>query len=579
MKQTIVLLAFISISVSVWAQNLLPANWKFQPGDDMNWATATFNDSGWQEITPGTVWEKQGYAGYDGYAWYRVTFTVPSKYRKDAETFNGFVLQLGRIDDADQTYFNGKLIGATGEFPPDYATKYDELRAYTLSADKILWDQPNVLAVRVYDFTGDGGLYSEPAQLSVRGISDNIHIEPFFEKADRVFTGNNTAVLHIDAVNNFSKTIKGKMQLKLVSDFNEEIFTQQMDVTLKSKKSVRLSFATPGIVPGFYKAYVTFSNELVSKNSSFMFGYEPEKIVSPTDAQPDFVNYWQRAKKELAAVDPQYKLIKIDSLCSARRNVYLVEMRSLGNVLIRGWYSVPAKPGKYPAILQVQGYSSTIIDSYVDYGDDFIGFGLNIRGHGNSKDDINPGFPGYLQYFLTDKELYIYRGAYMDCVRAVDFLFSRAEVDTTRVAVEGASQGGALTFATAALNNTRISACAPQVPFLSDFRDYFKVASWPGNEFVNYVETEKKQTWDQVYYTLSYIDIKNLAPWIKAPMFMGVGLVDNVCPPHINFAAYNQVSSPKSYLVYPTSGHSLPDDFYKKKMEWIRARFGMKTEL
>jgi len=131
--------------------------------------------------------------------------------------------------------------------------------------------------------------------------------------------------------------------------------------------------------------------------------------------------------------------------------------------------------------MQVQGYSSTIIPEYVDYGDDLIGFDLNIRGHGNSKDDINPGFPGYLQYFLNDKELYIYRGAYMDCVRGIDFLFSRHEVDTTRVAVEGASQGGALTFATAALNNSRIKACAPQVPFLSDFEDYFQVATWPAN--------------------------------------------------------------------------------------------------
>ena len=226
--------------------------------------------------------------------------------------------------------------------------------------------------------------------------------------------------------------------------------------------------------------------------------------------------------------------------------------------------------------MQVQGYSSTIIPAYVDYGDDLIGFGLNIRGHGNSKDDINPGFPGYLMYFLNDKELYIYRGAYMDCVRAVDFLFSRPEVDTTRVAVEGASQGGALTFATAALNNTRIKACAPQVPFLSDFEHYFQVASWPGNEFVNYVDIEKKQTWQQVYTTLSYIDIKNLASWIKAPMLMGAGLVDDVCPPHINFAAYNQVTTEKSYIVYPLSGHGLPNDFYTKRMAWIRAQFGIK---
>jgi len=576
MKRFLLLIACLTYYYTVSSQNLLPSAWKFKTGDNADWSSPTFNDSDWGSITPGIVWEQQGLPGYDGFAWYRVTFTIPSKFRKDAETYGGFSLQLGEIDDVDVTWFNGELIGKTGDLPPNYVTKYNEPRVYVIPASKVLWDHPNTLAVRVYDYTGNGGIYGDPIQLTVFGLADKISIEPVFEQTDRIFKGPDPVNLQVNVRNQLSKIIKGKLQLKLVSDFKEEILTQEMDITLKSNKTVLVSFTSGGVSPGFYKAYVTFSNDMITKKTSFMFGVEPEKIISPVNPQPDFANYWSRAKKELAAVDPQYKVIKIDSLCTLKRNIYLVEMRSLGNILIRGWYSVPTAPGKYPAVMQVQGYSSTILPEYVNYGDDLIGFGLNIRGHGNSKDDINPGFPGYLQYFLNDKELYIYRGAYMDCVRGVDFLFSRPEIDTTRVAVEGASQGGALTFATAALNNTRIKACAPQVPFLSDFEHYFKVASWPANEFVNYVEVEKKQTWNQVYPTLSYIDIKNLAPWIKAPMLMVAGLVDDVCPPHINFAAYNQVKSDKKYIVYPLSGHGLPQDFYVKKMEWIRTQFGMK---
>ena len=576
MKQSLILLIFITICTAASAQSLLPAKWKFKTGDDPAWSSPTFNDAGWGTITPGILWEDQGFPAYDGYGWYRATFTIPSKFRKDAETYGGFSLQLGKIDDVDFTYFNGELIGKTGELPPNYATKYDVPRVYNIPASKIAWDKPNTIAVRVFDFTGGGGIYGDPIQLTVQGLADKFSIEPVFAHEDRIFKGENTVNLQLNLKNEFSKPFKGKLHLRIVSDFKKEVLTLCKDVSIKSHKANLENFTLTGIEPGFYKAYVSLSNEMVTKNVSFMFGFEPEKIVSPPNRQPDFTNYWNRAKKELAAVEPQYKVSRIDSLCTSRRNVFLVEMRSLGNVLIRGWYSVPAKPGKYPAVMQVQGYSSTIIPAYVDYGDDLIGFGLNIRGHGNSKDDVNPGFPGYLMYFLNDKELYIYRGAYMDCVRAVDFLFSRPEVDTTRVAVEGASQGGALTFATAALNNTRIKACAPQVPFLSDFEHYFQVASWPGNEFVNYVEVEKKQTWEQVYTTLSYIDIKNLASWIKAPMLMGAGLVDDVCPPHINFAAYNQVTTEKSYIVYPLSGHGLPNDFYTKKMAWIRAQFGIK---
>ncbi len=226
--------------------------------------------------------------------------------------------------------------------------------------------------------------------------------------------------------------------------------------------------------------------------------------------------------------------------------------------------------------MQMPGYSSVEVPSYVNYGDDIIGFALNIRGHGNSIDDVNPGFPGYILTNLGDKEKYIYRGAYMDCVRGIDFLSSRPEVDASRIAVEGASQGGALTFATAALAADRIAVCAPQVPFLSDFRDYFRVANWPANEFIDLVENKKALTWDQAYYTLSYFDIKNLAHMIKAPMIMGAGLMDEVCPPHINFAAFNLVNSEKKYIVYPYAGHGLPDHFYNAKMEWIRTKLGLK---
>jgi cephalosporin-C deacetylase-like acetyl esterase len=576
MKRIVIVLVTLNLCIAGVAQIVLPTKWKFQPSDNLEWASPTFDDSNWKEITPGVVWEQQGLPAYDGFAWYRASVLIPSKYKRDAQEFGGLLLELGKIDDADYTYLNGELIGKTGDLPPNYVCKYDEPRKYSIPVALVKWDQPNIIAVRVYDHSGNGGIYSEPVQLSVLGLVDKIKIDPVFKNPDRIFKGSNTINLQLDAINEFKKSFVGKLQIKIVSDFKKPVFETEKDITLISNRKSSIAIVVPNIEPGFYKAFTTFASEGVSKSTSFSFGYEPEKIVSPPNPQPDFEQYWSRAKRELAAVDPQYRLTKVDSLCTPRRNIYLVEMRSLGNVLIRGWYSVPVAPGKYPAILQVQGYSSVMYPHYVDYGDDIIGFGLNIRGHGNSKDNVNPGFPGYLQYFLTDKEMYIYRGAYMDCVRGVDFLFSRPEVDTTRVAVEGASQGGALTFATAALNNNRIKVCAPQVPFLSDFEDYFKVATWPGNEFVNYVEVEGRQTWEQVYYTLSYIDIKNLARWIKAPLLMGVGLVDDVCPPHINFAAFNQVTSEKSYIIYPTSGHGLPEDFYRQKMDWIRTKFGMK---
>ena len=577
MKRVIlVAIAVLVLAGTAVSQSIVPAEWKFLQGDKPEYIDSALNDYWWKDISPLTVWERQGFQGYDGFAWYRVKVVVPPSMKKNAFKYGGLMLNLGKIDDADETWFNGHKAGATGVMPPDYAGAYDVQRSYLIPPEYVQWGKKNTIAVRVYDAGGDGGLYGGPAELTNRGNPDLLTLGTVFAQEDMILTGLSNVEILTFVKSEFRKKYRGALTLKIFTDFGDQIYDGYREVVVRKKSSDYIPFMVKDLKPGFYKATLSLESKMGNKKHNFNFGYEPEKIVSPADPQPDFAEFWQRAKAELATVDPQYKIIRIDSLCTEQHNVYLVEMRSLGNALIRGWYRVPVKPGRYPAIMQVQGYSSVMVPSYVNYGDDIIGFGLNIRGHGNSRDDVNPGFPGYILTNLEDKEKYIYRGAYMDCVRAVDFLCSRPEVDASRIAVEGASQGGALTFATAALNNDRIAVCAPQVPFLSDFRDYFKVAVWPGNEFIELIDQKKKLTWDEAFYTLSYFDIKNLAPMIKAPMIMGAGLMDEVCPPHINFAAYNLVNTEKKYIVYPYAGHGLPDHFYNAKMDWIRSKLGLK---
>ena len=575
MKRLVLAAAFVAITAIGSTQSIVPAEWKFITGDKPEYIDSALNDYWWNDISPLTVWEKQGYGGYDGFAWYRVKVVIPASMKKNAYNYDGLVLSLGKIDDSDVTYFNGHEIGSTGQMPPDYSSAYDVSRSYRISAEYVQWGAKNTVAVRVYDAGGDGGLYGGPIELTNRGNPDLLTLGAAIAEQDMIIKGSPDVVIPVTLKSEFRKMYRGALTLKITTDFGDEFDSQYREVAVKKQSTGQFPFRVSGLKPGFYKAAIALESKMGNKKYNFYFGYEPEKIVAPADYMSDFDEFWQRAKVELATVDPQYSLIRIDSLCTDKHSVYLVEMRSLGNALIRGWYQVPVKPGLYTAIMRVPGYSSNIVPSDVNYGDDIIGFGLNIRGHGNSCDDVNPGFPGYILTNLDDKEKYIYRGAYMDCVRGIDFLSSRPEVDAYRIAVEGASQGGALTFATAALCNDRIAVCAPQVPFLSDFRDYFRVALWPANEFTDLVEVQKKMTWGQVYNTLSYFDIKNMAHMIKAPLIMGLGLMDDVCPPRINFAAYNLVTAEKKYIVYPKAGHGLPEDFYRAKMEWIRMQFGL----
>ncbi|PTB88376.1 glycoside hydrolase, partial [Marivirga lumbricoides] len=90
---------------------------------------------------------------YDGFAWYRIHF--------DGTTLNQselYFLVLGFIDDVDETYINGKLIGKSGSFPPRNRTAYNSHRSYSIPSEAINFKGDNVIAVRVFDEMGSGGI-------------------------------------------------------------------------------------------------------------------------------------------------------------------------------------------------------------------------------------------------------------------------------------------------------------------------------------------------------------------------------------------------------------------------------------
>ncbi|MGA3263009.1 MAG: hypothetical protein ABSC47_03075, partial [Terracidiphilus sp.] len=62
----------------------LNSGWKFKAGDDLNWAKPDLDDKGWMGIWPYYSWDIQNIE-YHGSAWYRVTFTVPSKWKSKSD--------------------------------------------------------------------------------------------------------------------------------------------------------------------------------------------------------------------------------------------------------------------------------------------------------------------------------------------------------------------------------------------------------------------------------------------------------------------------------------------------------------
>ena len=156
------LLALLSFNTNSHAEDLrrlvsLSGTWMFSIGDDMAWAAPDFDDSDWDRISVPDSWESQGYADYNGYAWYRKKFQTVS-FPKNSQV----ILVLGRIDDADAVYLNGKLLGKNGIFPPYPETAYDRVRKYPIPDGMLNENGENVIAIRVYDSQLDGGIVHGP---------------------------------------------------------------------------------------------------------------------------------------------------------------------------------------------------------------------------------------------------------------------------------------------------------------------------------------------------------------------------------------------------------------------------------
>lgn len=130
------------------------ARWPAVQGDPQ-WQAPALDDGDWDTIPVPGLWETGGYAGMDGVAWYRVGVTLSA-----AEAKAGVTLGVGRIDDGDITYVNGHQVGRTDG-------RYNDARVYAVPAG-VLHAGRNVVAVRVTDSGGGGGIHGEAGELFVR---------------------------------------------------------------------------------------------------------------------------------------------------------------------------------------------------------------------------------------------------------------------------------------------------------------------------------------------------------------------------------------------------------------------------
>jgi len=130
-------------------------------------------ESEWGKIIVPGAWENQGFPKYDGFAWYKRTFTVP-----EGTSTNDLILLIGKIDDFDKVYLNGQLIGSTNDRRPYGSSEsYSKSRAYKIPSKLLKTNGPNKLEILVEDMGNVGGIYEGPV-----GITTRSNYERYFKE-------------------------------------------------------------------------------------------------------------------------------------------------------------------------------------------------------------------------------------------------------------------------------------------------------------------------------------------------------------------------------------------------------------
>jgi len=315
---------------------------------------------------------------------------------------------------------------------------------------------------------------------------------------------------------------------------------------------------------------------------TFDMPFEKLKEYRGINPRPvDFDAYWDKALTEMNAVDPQIEIIPDTEFQTPFAVCSHLWFTGVGGARIHAKLLQPKTSGKkHPAVLMFHGYSCDSGDwgdklGYVAAG--FTVASLDCRGQGGLSEDVGgvkgTTLRGQIIRGLDDapKKL-LYRQIFLDTAQLAKIVMDMDDVDEKRVGALGGSQGGGLTLACAALE-PRIKRITPIYPFLSDYRrvwdmDQTKDAYAELKDFFRRHDPQHKRE-DEIFDRLGYIDVQHLAPRIKADVMMGVGLMDTICPPSTQFAAYNKIKSKKSLEIYPDFGHENLPGFGDKTFQFM----------
>ena len=302
--------------------------------------------------------------------------------------------------------------------------------------------------------------------------------------------------------------------------------------------------------------------------------YAPEEITPEVILPTDFQSYWQGEVKTLRQQPFNVSSTLLPDRCTDQVDVYQVGISNVDGSRIYGILCRPKQPGRYPALLNVPGagvrpYGGDIYTASLGVITLTIGIhGIPVTLDKSVYDDLSRVISHYPTFCIDHREHYYYHRVVLGAVRSADYLASLPDFNGV-LGVTGASQGGFLSFATAALCD-KVTFLAVVHPACGDMAAnlHGKPAGWP-RPFEQTKATPEKQR------TVQYYDAVNFARLVHQPLWATWGYNDETVPPSTMYAIYNSVTSPKLLQPYYATGHYWYEEQVEAWNSWVRQQLGV----
>ena len=329
---------------------------------------------------------------------------------------------------------------------------------------------------------------------------------------------------------------------------------------------------------GFYRLKVTAHVDGRDYSAWCTAAFSPEQLRPTTENPQDFDSFWSQAISEARQTPLQPTRRLLPERCTEEVNVYEVSFQNIR------WGSrtyailcIPTKPGRYPALLRVPGAGVRPYE-----GDKWLAskgcVTLEIGIHGipvtmpqQVYDDLRlGGLDGYWDFNMNDRKTNYYYRVVLGCIRAIDYIETLPEWNHDGLGVTGSSQGGFLSYATAALDK-RVTCYGAVHAALCDHTASLKgiACGWP-----HYFYGQKNPDMKKVEVS-RYYDGVNFARRITCPGYISFGYNDDVVPPTTAYATYNELKAEKKLSVYQQTAHFWYQEQWDEWNAWLCEKLGI----